>query len=264
MKKTMLLLVVLLLLVGCGKSAQSINTDINEIDLQAGDVFDPTMFFEIRDNQGVDVTDQMTYTGTLDTMTLGTYKIKLEITVNKTLYRHPLTVNVIDTTPPTLDLVKPHFFYIKGTTKNASLGIKGVSDNLDKDLTIDQVVIEEEWIGMTNELSEPASTYRLTYSLTDSQGNQAKQTIKGFEVMALRYINNSVKADENFIQPIYDHAYQLGYQIRILGNFDYDLYVVMTVEEAIAILDQHTGAKYIAVYTDYPNSVNGIALFLGK
>ncbi len=263
-KKITLILVLVTFLVACGTSARPIQTDINEITLEAGTTFDPTSYFTINDEKGNDVTDQMTYTGTLNTAALGTYDIKLEIKVDGVLYRHPLTVHVVDTTPPTIKLVSPHFFYIKGTTRNAIEAIISVSDNLDQNLTADQVTIDEQFIGVSNILSESVPTYDLTFSISDQAGNLAKESLKGFEVMPVRYMSNSVYAVENFVKPIYDHAYNSGFQINIFGSFDYQLVVVNTVDEAKAVIDQHTGSKSIAVYTDYPDSVNGIALFIGR
>jgi hypothetical protein len=122
-----------------------------------------------QDNADGDISSQIVVTGAVNVQLLGTYILEYNVTDslgNKAATKFR-TVEVVDTKPPVLVLLGDSTVTLEWGQVYVEAGYEA-SDNYDGDLTGSVVVT-----GAVN-TSQPG-TYTLTYSVSDSSGNQSKQ-----------------------------------------------------------------------------------------
>lgn len=115
--------------------------------------------------------DNETYTGMigyddslLDTSKIGEYIVRYYIDYDNHMYEETQTINIVDTTKPTITIEGKNVTLLVGEKYKES-GFN-VDDNYDRDLK-DKVVIE------SNVDTSKAGTYKVTYKVSDSSGNEA-------------------------------------------------------------------------------------------
>jgi hypothetical protein len=121
------------------------------------------------DNADGDISEEIVVTGVVDENRLGTYTLEYNVTDsagNKAVTKYR-TVEVVDTKPPVIVLLGDSTVTLEAGEAYAEAGYEA-SDNYDGDLT-DFVVVT----GVVD-TSQPG-TYTLTYSVSDSSGNQAQK-----------------------------------------------------------------------------------------
>jgi hypothetical protein len=135
---------------------------------EVGEPFDDPGAVAWDDADG-DLSDKIVVTGEVDTSQLGTYTLEYNVqdnAGNKAVTKHR-TVEVVDTTPPVIVLLGDSTVTLEAGQPYTEAGYEA-SDNYDGDLTDDVVVT-----GTVD--TSQHGTYTLTYSVTDSSGNQSQK-----------------------------------------------------------------------------------------
>ena len=117
-------------------------------------------------------------TSNLDITTVGTYSVTYDVTnaVGVSANQVTRTVNVVDTTPPTLSLIGPSVLNVglcSVYTELGALAIDPCFGDISSNLIIDNATVDTNVLG----------TYIVTYNLTDDHGNSTAQITRTVNVI---------------------------------------------------------------------------------
>ncbi len=138
---------------------QEMNLEVN----QYGKVEIPHTTYHMKD-----VTSSVDVKGNIDYTKPGTYKIQYEVPTITGKYSLDQTVNIVDTTPPTITLKGDKECNLSYSAEYKEAGYT-VEDNSSENLT-EKVKVEKEEISDTE--------YDIVYSVEDSAGNKATERRK--------------------------------------------------------------------------------------
>ncbi len=116
---------------------------------------------------GIDISDKVTMSGTVDTSKTGKYEIKYDLSYNGNDYSLTRTVSVVDKTAPKITLKGDAELTVSGMKLYSEAGFTA-ADEIDGDLT-EKVTTEEKKDG---------DNVVITYKVKDMSGNEAKATRK--------------------------------------------------------------------------------------
>lgn len=209
----------------------------NFIEVNYGDEdFDLLDYVKASDNIDGDLTKLIEYDkSTLDVYKLGPQNIKVKVSDkhgNETLTE--VLITVVDNEAPTVELTKYFASVQIGTKPDFKEFIKKVGDNCDKELTLDDVVIDD------SEYEDTFGTYTIYYTLIDSSGNKIERKLS----FSVSYNSYPIIEATDLVFKV-GERFDLKDHIKVYDEYDSNLHV--TIDDSV--LDINTPGKYEIVIT---------------